>query len=74
MAHYGMIRRRGRLTLRNFMHVFSPGARAHILIVTKKSLGRAAFCDCGTPWTILLPFFATLIIHCKFQPLVFNTS
>ena len=20
-------------------------------------LGRAAFCDCGTPWTFLLPFF-----------------
>ena len=22
-------------------------------------LGRAAVCDCGTPWTFLLPFFAT---------------
>ena len=25
-------------------------------------LGRAAVCDCGTPWTFLLPFFPT-----KFQ-------
>ena len=24
-------------------------------------LGRAAVCDCGTPWTFLLPFFAQLI-------------
>ena len=23
------------------------------------SLGRAAVCDCGTPWTFLLPFFLT---------------
>ena len=23
------------------------------------SLGRAAACDCGTPWTFLLPFFLT---------------
>ena len=23
-------------------------------------LGRAAVCDCGTPWTFLLPFFPTL--------------
>ena len=23
-------------------------------------LGRAAVCDCGTPWTFLLPFFTTL--------------
>ena len=22
-------------------------------------LGRAAVCDCGTPWTFLLPFFQT---------------
>ena len=22
-------------------------------------LGRAAVCDCGTPWTFLLPFFFT---------------
>ena len=24
-------------------------------------LGRAAVCDCGTPWTFLLPFFVTSI-------------
>ena len=23
-------------------------------------LGKAAVCDCGTPWTFLLPFFAIL--------------
>ena len=23
-----------------------------------RGLGRAAVCDCGTPWTFLLPFFA----------------
>ena len=25
--------------------------------------GRAAVCDCGTPWTFLLPFFFFLKIH-----------
>ena len=29
-------------------------------------LGRAAVCDCGTPWTFLLPFFD---ISCKLSPL-----
>ena len=31
-----------------------------ILSVSSSSwrLGRAAVCDCGTPWTFLLPFFA----------------
>ena len=24
------------------------------------TLGRAVVCDCGTPWTFLLPFFARL--------------
>ena len=24
-------------------------------------LGRVAVCDCGTPWTFLLPFFCSLI-------------
>ena len=25
-------------------------------------LGRAAACDCGTPWTFLLPFFFTSLL------------
>ena len=34
----------------------------YILSVSSSSwdLGRAAVCDCGTPWTFLLPFFACL--------------
>ena len=29
-------------------------------------LGRAAICDCGTPWTVLLPFFPRTHTHiCK---------
>ena len=34
-----------------------------VLSVSSSSwcLGRAAVCDCCTPWTVLLPFFATLI-------------
>ena len=31
-------------------------------------LGRAAFCDCGTPWTFLLPFFFKLILSVKTMP------
>ena len=27
------------------------------LSVSSWGLGRAAVCDCGTPWTFLLPFF-----------------
>ena len=27
-------------------------------------LGRAAVCDCGTPWTFLLPFFFKLQFVC----------
>ena len=27
-------------------------------------LGRAAVCDCGTPWTFLLPFLNSLILKC----------
>ena len=27
-------------------------------------LGRAAVCDCGTPWTFLLPFFLEYRVHC----------
>ena len=26
-------------------------------------LGRAAVCDCGTPWTFLLPFFFTVFMY-----------
>ena len=26
---------------------------------SSRGLGRAAVCDCGTPWTFLLPFFVT---------------
>ena len=29
-------------------------------------LGRAAVCDCGTPWTFLLPFFMSDLSVCIF--------
>ena len=32
-------------------------------------LGRAAVCDCGTPWTFLLPFLKTLFIPESERPL-----
>ena len=32
-------------------------------------LGRAAVCDCGTPWTFLLPFFE---IHCRARHYTFQ--
>ena len=33
-------------------------------------LGRAAVCDCGTPWTFLLPFFAyhTCCVYAVWRP------
>ena len=41
-------------------------------------LGRAAVCDCGTPWTFLLPFFY-VIIDVRFPlfiwfPVLWNSS
>ena len=42
-------------------------------------LGNAAVCDCGTPWTFLLPFFFRRILRCwarkwgmRFQPVKCN--
>ena len=34
-------------------------------------LGRAAFCDCGTPWTFLLPFLTHPLPR---FPLVYTTD
>ena len=36
-------------------------------------LGRAAVCDCGSPWTFLLPFFF-IIISCFIEIPVFNAK
>ena len=30
-------------------------------------LGRAAVCDCGTPWTFLLPFFLQLFLQFQWR-------
>ena len=30
-------------------------------------LGRAAVCDCGTPWTFLLPFFLMCIVYIAYM-------
>ena len=35
-------------------------------------LGRAAVCDCGTPWTFLLPFFRHLIFKIFLRQLVWK--
>ena len=32
-------------------------------------LGRAAVCDCGTPWTVLLPFFGLIFLLFSFSSL-----
>ena len=33
-------------------------------------LGRAAVCDCGTPWTFLLPFCKTSHFRCNYSIVV----
>ena len=33
-------------------------------------LGRAAVCDCGTPWTFLLPFFCFVLVTIYFDKMV----
>ena len=48
-------------------HQYCSGEYQHKRIHSIKELflsvglGRAAFCDCGTPWTFLLPFSETLV-------------
>ena len=37
-------------------------------------LGRAAVCDCGTPWTFLLPFFIVIGIITVFDELTIHPS
>ena len=42
-------------------------------------LGRAAVCDCGTPWTFLLPFlqhihFGVSVVHVLFKGSIFLTN
>ena len=36
-------------------------------------LGRAAVCDCGTPWTFLLPFLMQVYLH-RFLTSLFTLS
>ena len=40
-----------------------------VLSVSSSSwcLGRAAVCDCGTPWTFLLPFFGQLYLISSYK-------
>ena len=33
------------------------GHKFRMTAIKLRGLGRAAVCDCGTPWTFLLPFF-----------------
>ena len=47
-----------------FVHLFD----LHLFVLSVSSsswcFGRAAACDCGTPWTILLPFCVLCVIVC----------
>ena len=38
--------------------------------VSSWGLGRAAVCDCGTPWTFLLPFLPCVILFLYFSVLL----
>ena len=40
------------------------------LSVSSSGLGRAAVCDCGTPWTFLLPFFCLSVLFIPSHTLV----
>ena len=35
-------------------------------------LGRAAVCDCGTPWTFLLPFLTTMHADCRITFMLYS--
>ena len=37
-------------------------------------LGRAAVCDCGTPWTFLLPFLTPHNLKAPFSVMFYDTS
>ena len=48
--------REKRANLSAFLYVCSISA-CLVLSVSSWCLGRSAVCDCGTPWTFLLPFY-----------------
>ena len=54
------LRRLGKreLILVLFVRLFVLCLFGFVVSSSSLSLGRAAVCDCGTPWTFLLPFFA----------------
>ena len=37
-------------------------------------LGRAAVCNCGTPWTFLLPFFLKFITDLRVRSVIFKRT
>ena len=47
-----------------FVHLFDLCLFGFLLVS-----GKAAVCDCGTPWTFLLPFFR---VNTEFYPLLFS--
>ena len=55
-----------RVNLSVFRTLFCSICACLDLSVSSSSLclGRAAVCDCGTPWTFLLPFVFFLIHYC----------
>ena len=40
-----------------FVSLFNSRLIGFVCFLFSWCLGRAAVCDCGTPWTFLLPFF-----------------
>ena len=53
-----------KLILVLFVRLFGFCLFGFVGVLFLLGLGRAAVCDCGTPWTFLLPFSANYIAHC----------
>ena len=68
--------REERANLSAFLYVCSICACLDMSVSSSSwGLGRAAVCDCGTPWTFLVPFFLnTFAGNCHFCVILKNES
>ena len=51
------------LILELFVRLFDLFLFGFVVSSSSWCLGRAAVCDCGTPWTFLLPFFVRFCVY-----------
>ena len=49
-----------------FVHLFDLHLFGFVCFLSSWCLGKAAVCDCGTPWTFLLPFFCNAVMPTDF--------